>query len=685
MTAAGGPAAIECPECDGLGSIVRPCTCVVYPPAQGLRCILCEGSQIESGPCDHCGGGGRAMPQYVVTVIDLDTAAVASVALVPGALPPPTMTPEGRWVCDYGPLVKDLAGRVGAARVEDNTGQTCLERGSDGEYRGLGGSWNVPLPHGWFPDLPASTRAPIEAAAIVSHAAYGRWEVLTSRSEEGSRSAPDVLLPRWCALADNLLVDLVIERRWDGADDKQSPWTWGWSISLAFPGAPLVDTFPVEFAGDPLWRAVAGMSVERLLDDLGADDRPAPRHFLEPVTPPPPQVVPVDELERLLVSASQESGAACATWRNGAWHVTPVSRTPDSAADAPPGGEPVYRPARGAFSRDESPPKPSYLGEAIGGRPCPACAARDEGPEAADICAACVGARVLAAGGVLTLSDLGTRSWHVNWDVAPHPARIRVLGQNPAGGTVVELPEQFSIAALAKNVGVRLDGIASIRPHDQVSRLDARAVVQADVGEAFAAYVRRTVGGRPAGRVITVLVPAPRSTIERVVQIGLALGLDVVVSVRGWHLHQTDAPAHTNDAWSVSITSGDGDEPVHPTLGRAVDDLTTRLATAVRAAREEASALALLPVPHQLVPHRVELAGIEDLLRGMTGLAQVFAGVANVRAERIVARFSGSGIELLFAGHDDDADEWGEIVIGSGPTLSAAAQSIRRTLGEPEQ
>ncbi|MEV4820745.1 hypothetical protein [Micromonospora sp. NPDC049274] len=215
---------VTCPDCDGMTFTLDPCRCTTYgdrflvdaevlgPRREAYRgCEQCHGAGSIAYPCYRCGRRGRRRAQLVVTVANLDTGAVASHQVVPGGLEP-HRDPAGHWVVALASRVRELAASVGAIVTDADVPSLWLDRQ-------------------WRPDLPAAQRHELEAHAIL-RADHAPWRLVLGRSSAAPTVDLAARLARFCALADLLLLDLVVEARRQGLG-------FGWALRYEVPGSPV--------------------------------------------------------------------------------------------------------------------------------------------------------------------------------------------------------------------------------------------------------------------------------------------------------------------------------------------------------------------------------------------------------------------------------------------------------------
>jgi hypothetical protein len=485
---------IDCPDCRGVGVRVEECVCralggrfdgaigvgEVTDPLAGAweGCQRCGGEGSLSRRCPACRGTGRVRAQVVLSVVNTDTAQVASTALVAGVLPAPVWRPGGRWIVDLAPQVAELARRVDAAVVLDDIGADALhitgDSGSDSDGFGGGGfalvtdepmfsaRWHITLPEPYFPDLPPAELAELTAQAIVGYAAgRQRWRVWRATSRPTPPPPdPDHVLRRLCRLATDLLVDLTVEVRATdlaATDLEAAPAEavrWRWNVRFDLPDVPVGDLLPYP-THRHLTTALAAADVHHMLTELSDRHLDAPAHrpdpyhtargpAADPVVDPGLRADPAADpglaadLEARLVGLAASSGAAIASWRNHAWH--PTALKPAGQRDrlwlASTGQ--VVTDTHTVLRRVNQPPRPGWAAGLIPETRCPTCRTgtpwRRCGCRALTgvpdpDCPACSGAGVYAVpgrcpgcGGVgalrhetlVTLTD-GTRVHHTLW------------------------------------------------------------------------------------------------------------------------------------------------------------------------------------------------------------------------------------------------------------------------------
>ena len=175
-------------------------------------------------------------------------------------------------------------------------------------------------------------------------------------------------LARLCALADLLLLDLVVEARRQGAG-------FGWAIRYEVPGSPVPPGMPGWCRDLP--EALARTDVADALTGLAERGLTAPARLLRPDSPRPPgaPAVDVDQLERRVLADcvdpadGDELPGAQALWRDGRWwHTTLRPGEPvETLAEQPTGaGGPQGAGAVCAVATNR-PTRPGWANPSTGG------------------------------------------------------------------------------------------------------------------------------------------------------------------------------------------------------------------------------------------------------------------------------------------------------------------------------
>ncbi|WP_157742648.1 hypothetical protein [Micromonospora chokoriensis] len=506
---------------------LEPCRCTTYgdrfladadvlgPPREAYRsCEQCRGAGHVAYPCYRCGRRGRRRAQLVVSVANLDTGAVASQQVVPGSLHP-HRDPAGRWVVDLASRVRDLAATVGAVVAEADAPSLWLT-------------------NEWRPDLPAMRRHELEAQAIL-RADHAAWRLVLGRSTVAPTVDPAARLARLCALADLLLLDLVVEARRHGAG-------FGWTVRYEVPGSPVPSGLPGGYRDLP--EVLASTSATAALTGLAERGLAAAARLLRPDSPRPPAdpEVDVDQLERRVLADcidatnGDELPGAQALWRNGRWwHTTLRPGEPVETFAEQPTGQ-VLRRVDVPVTRGYAPPDPPWLGEPVAGRPCPDCrppsrlracdcrlGGRPADPDCPHCCGAglrpsalpcftCSGNHRLHQTVSVTVTDLRRHAGDplltdgVRWSVQVQPLAAPVRPD--------DVPHRPSLAAaLAWCIECLTDAVAAAAPTDPTAPIPVPRSGPRDVVDPEPELWR--LAARHAGQVVTVRFTRAGCTVHR--------------------------------------------------------------------------------------------------------------------------------------------------------------------------
>ncbi|MEO3769902.1 hypothetical protein [Micromonospora sp. B9E7] len=662
---------VTCPDCDGMTFTLDPCRCTTYgdrflaeadvpgPPREAYRsCEQCRGSGRVAYPCYRCGRRGRRRAQLVVTVANLDTGAVASHQVVPGGLDP-HRDPAGNWVVDLASRVRELAATVGAVVAEADAPSLWLT-------------------NEWRPDLPTTQRHELEAQALL-RADHAAWRLVLGRSTATPAVDPADLLVRLCALADLLLLDLVVEARRQGAG-------FGWAIRYEVPGSPVPAGTPGSCRDLP--EALARTDVATALTGLAERGLAAPARLLRPDAPRSPVApsVDVDQLERRVLAdcvdpaGGDDLPGAQALWRHGRWwHTTLRPGEPVEILAEQPTGQ-VVRRVQVPVTRGYEPPDPPWLGEPVGWRPCPdcrpqsrlrACECRLGGRPADSGCPHCSGAglrpsalRCFTCGDthrlhqavLVTVTDLRHRVVHLAWQ-AGTPEVAPLVATQPNGRPVVRLPDRYRLTSWAAVLGARPEDLADADGGHEIGRDLREGYVTlpwagADpVGE----HVRSAGRGTAAGRLIVAVGPPDAPPLAELLRLALGLDLALVVGVLDLRHNAGDPLLADGLRWSVEVKPRDApvsrdDLPYRPSLTAALAWCRECLIDAVASAAPTDPAVAI-PVPRS-GPCGSVADPEPDLLRLAAQHAGQAVTVRFTRAGCAVHRHDDDGVRLLAEGPD---------------------------------
>ncbi|MBQ1017869.1 hypothetical protein KBX71_08320 [Micromonospora sp. D93] len=655
---------VVCPDCDGMTFTLEPCRCTTYgdrfladadvlgPRREAYRsCEQCRGAGSVAHSCYRCGRRGRRRAQLVVTVANLDTGAVASHQVVPGGLDP-HRDPAGRWVVDLSSRVRELAATVGAVLDEADVPSLWLDRQ-------------------WRPDLPAALRHELEAHAIL-RADHASWRLVLGRSTAPATVDPTARLAWLCALADLLLLDLVVEARRQDAG-------FCWAIRYEVPGSPV----PL---GSPGWcrelpEVLARTDVAKALSGLAERGLTAPARLLRPDSPRPPAApaVDVDQLERRVLAdcvdlAGGELPGAQALWRNGRWwHTTLRAGEPVETLAEQSTGQ-VVRRVRVPVSRGYEPPDPSWLGEPVDWRQCPdcrpysrlrACDCRIGGRAPDPDCPHCCGAGLrpsalhcftcgdtqrLHQTTLVTVTDLRHRVVHLAWQ-AGTPEVAPLVATQPGGKPVVQLPDRYRLGSWAAVLGARPDDLADADGGQQIGKdlRDGYVTLPWAGADPVGEHVRSTGRGTPAGRLIVVATPPDAPPLVELLRLALGLDLALVVAMCDLRHNAADPLLADGLRWSVEVKPLDApvrpdDFPYRPSLAAALSWCVECLTDAVAGA---APTDPMVPIPVPGSGPRDVANPEPELLRLAAQHAGHVVTVRFTRAGCTVHRHDEDGVRLL--------------------------------------
>ncbi|WP_326551800.1 hypothetical protein [Micromonospora sp. NBC_01813] len=585
-----GVTVVDCASCDGGGVTSRRCSCTWYGDqlivsddqrttgagAGGSAyrdCRVCGGTGTTCSTCLSCAGLGRRRAQLVLTVANVDTAAVASVNVVPGALAP--VHRDGHWLLDLDAVVTELAARVGAEYVyEPDSPDRDIYAGS------------LSLPDEWLPDLHAEQRHALEAAAIADRATYP-WRVWLGRATRPPRPEPARHLGQLCALAELLCLDLVVETRPEPYGDGR----YRWQLRLELPDTDVGDTFAGSISGaDSLDAAIVAAGLTGMAAGLKDRSRDAPAHFLHPNQPDglpigPPKL-DLDQLERRMVAdcTTLVTGAptpgAQAIWRDGRWWHTSlrVVAVVEELTERDTGQ--IRRCTVDKLARSWQPPPPSWQGPAIPFEPCPYCVPEQGlrrcictvGAATADPeCRYCGGAGLSGRHGsgllrcfscgdtdqvrhgvVVTVTDGQHWARHLNWAVPAADSDSAVapqIGSQPGGKPIHQVPPLYRLPSHLADLAVRDQPVrlAQLTPLDDHARVYAEelwhgwATLDHPGQDPLTAYLANVANGHPGGRVLLLAEPPDAPPLASTLALAYGLGLALVVTVAD-HRHNAGTP-----------------------------------------------------------------------------------------------------------------------------------------------
>ncbi|GAB3799364.1 hypothetical protein GCM10027605_12760 [Micromonospora zhanjiangensis] len=580
MKAGGGgaPVTVVCPDCDGLTFVLRRCHCVSRgdrflvdedaalgkPADEAYReCRVCGGAGSVAQACGSCRQRGSRRAQLVLTVANLDTGAVASREVVPGAVPPDRRAGYG-WCLPLDPVVRELAAAVGAGSVRD-------VRYPDRPV----GELVLSLPARWRPDLPATDRYAIEAQ-VVAGQDYHPWWVFLGRTAAETPRDLDRDLGRLCEVAELLRLDLVVEAR------RQRWGELSWDIRYELPGADVPDD-PTRRGAD-LPAAVAATTVADALYGLDVRGRRAPAYTIEPA--PPDRVgapiVDLDQVERRIYADLADAAGAQAVWRDGRWwHVRlRVGGTIEILTERDTGQ--VTRRTVTALHRVWQPPAPSWWGTPIGYDECPDCRPAHGlrrcyctmgGRPADPHCAACSGAGMAPSplpchtcrgshrrhhAVAVTLTDLRHRVVHQTWRPTPGTPAPLVATQ-PGGKPVHQLPDRYRLARWAPTFRVRPEDLTEAdlgQPLGQDLR-DGTVTLPYAGADPLTEHLHAIGRGLPGARLLVLACAPDVPPLTELIRLAHGLHLAIVITVEDHRQHDGDPLRVHGHRWEVDVVPPD--------------------------------------------------------------------------------------------------------------------------------
>ncbi|MEO3748695.1 hypothetical protein [Plantactinospora sp. B5E13] len=720
-TVPAGPHVVLCRSCDGLSFTLVRCSCTYggnrllvsaddWQPGEPYHdCLECDGVGTVGRPCHDCGQTGRRRAQRVLTMVNIDTGAVASASVVPGVVRPEPWLDDGdkSWCLPLAPLLHELAATVGAGSWTD----VREPHSTDGPL--------IPLPPGWRPEHSASHRKVLEAQAIAWQSSDA-WRLYLGRTAVPPPPDPAADLGRRCRLADLLCLDLVVEVR-------RQPYGAGltWALRYELPGGP-VPAEPRGYAADLATAITTTSDADACygLDELG---RTVAAHQLTPSGPPPaePPTIDLDQLERRILAdcvdltTGAENPGAQAIWRDGGWWHTSLrdAGTLETLSEQSTGQ--ILSRHTTLLRRGWQPPAPSWLGPPIEYVDCPDCDPNSRlqhcdcrlfGDRADPDCVRCAGSgrspslmRCFTCGGTrrihrdvtVTITDLAGRVVHLTWSAGGPGWRTGVrlwrldkaAGQaRPAGEELWRSGEQVPAPHVATHPGgkplhqlpgqFRLGGWADtfdIRPEDLVE-LDGRGQLDQDLrygtvtlhhlgADPLTEYVTHAARSRPGARLFLLARRPDVPPLADVVRLVLGLRLGITVTVVDHAPNAGDLRLVQGESWDVTIDCpgrepAPADPPGRPTPEAAtafcLDYLDLAIAGNVPADPEQS-----IPVPQTPTPIEVD-----DPVPFLRRLARHHAG------QPVAVHYTGTTCQVWLRDRDCVRQ------LATAPTLPAAVGAL---------
>lgn len=646
------PMLVNCRECSGLRSRVKPCMCLDNPgvkPAlwRSLRskgaapyptCNKCNGSGTVSEDCFECGGAGWLRAQIVVTVINADTGAVASAQVVPGLLTPARWAHTTRYELPIRPLADELAEQVDAAWVNTD-GLTTLH-----------------LPDDYDPDLPQHIRQRMETTALALSVSRRRQVLIARSSKPQAAPGPDDKLVTWCRLAERLGMDLVVWRR--GRIAGSVP---GWYVGMALPGMPLPSGRLIGHR-ETLLAAVRSSDTKGLVKQAvhgvkRADMMRTPARFLNNIDSDSFDATSVGTVHDLGIEVDKRATTpqgAVAIWRCGGWHYSTVSSAgvfTDSRIDST--GQVVTSDIE-MWDIETPPPEPSYWGEPIPGRGCDVCESGTPWTECSCVrvltvvdpecdkcsgtgkrrttdCSNCGDVGRINDGVVITVTDMDDYVRHVN--LAPDAgANVARNGQQPRNPdlAVFQLPESYRLTTYLISDGVDFANVrTAFGGHVGQDLLSGTVMTSATAtaAEVTAAWCNQAARTHPGGRNLLMVSPPRREKLSILANVAFAVGLDLVVGCQYKSLQRSEGiESDSGTRWGIILQTPTTDNakprmllPNFRYLAAAVGDHLDHIATRTD---HPPHATVMLPVPNRPTASPSDARDIDSIEPVLTRLAK---------------------------------------------------------------
>ncbi|GAB3139146.1 hypothetical protein GCM10027290_07760 [Micromonospora sonneratiae] len=572
------PPVVVCDHCEGRTRMLQLCRCVQWgnrflvdaddgqlADGQAYQgCEQCGGSGYVAYDCHPCRRTGQRRAQLVLTVANLDTGAVRSANVVPGGMEP-RRNVGGRWELALTPIIAALAAEVGAVECRDGYGL-----GNIGDY-------SILLPTDWRPGLPLAERQRLEGEAIARHT-WHPWRLYHGRLTPTPARDLAAELGRLCHLADLLCLDLVVEVR------RARHGGLAWDIRYELPDGGV----PTETRrwSDDLRKAVAAATVQDAMHGLADRARTAPAYYLRPNRPQRlgPPTVDLDQLEQRvhadLDGIAGSAPGAQAIWRDGRWRHTRLCHADTIEVMTEQSTGQVVRRSVTTLVRAWEPPAPGWQGEPIPYDPCPDCAPEHRlrpclctlGNQSPDPdCPGCSGAGVAPTrmrchtcrdshrnyrGAVVTLTDLGDATVHLNWLVPEEPTEVPQVGNQPGGKPIFQLPVCYQLRHWAEIIEARAADLTFLDgDHDIGQDLREGTVTVNQLGiDPVARYITEACGGHPAARMLVSAVTPAGMPLTGLIRLVLGLHQTLVLTLEDHRFNEGDPALIHGEGWNVEMT-----------------------------------------------------------------------------------------------------------------------------------
>lgn len=707
-----------CPHCDGLGSKVFPCSCTGtgtklvsgYGPASGSSaplpdCKQCQGSGTRSLQCTTCGGGGNVRAQLVITVVNIDTGSIASETVLPGVITPEalqdTTTSDKTWVLPLQPIIDRLAGQVGGSLLATDSAGVSLGK-------------PVLVGKGWHADLPTRQRLALEAAAIARAQALTRHRHFFTTTAPSDDRTPDGMLARLASIADRLHLDLCCYRHPTFSDEGDRLASSGWSVDFELPGndgpAPRSQRVSYPSLAEALVTTDPSAMLRRcwLRKDLS---QIVPAHFIKNTTEAAPRRdlgTTESFLSGRINTLSDDTAGAVAVRRDGSWHFARLEpgTSRDEYRETSTGQ--IRRLEIRTWSRQPSPPPPTWWGDPMPEQLCPQCETGETwlpcdcadtmsglpdatcsrcggtGTRPGTSCLWCGQIGKIRYGYTVTVADIESDApaFHVNVDLGanPHHQHAPV----PAFTEMVhtQLPEAARLTSRLFDAGIDLADLRDVTGLAPSSFLLDGGVVAPEGTPAIDLmhrHVTSASSGRPGGRVLLSWSPPTEATVAQVARLAWGLGYDLVLGAEDRNANQLAGTSLGGMRWGAALMRP-GQEPDRLLTGAfgkrrlslALQDCLDKLPHLLNiASGEKPAPLDVVDAPQQPVSPQIPAA--DQLEAALSTLATRCGGLT---AHTVIARLAPARVEFFTLTSGSEARYRPRIPMVEAPTLTEALALI---------
>lgn len=670
-------------------------------------CRECQGTGAATHRCTKCDGGGRLRAQVVLTVVNADTGAIASTAIVPGVIDPTSVSDiEGnpQMGLELQPVVDDLCDQTGVVWLQNRSGMMI-----NGRVHAI---WleRSPNPFSEEPYPFTVTQGLARQQGVGRHAVF----VGHSRVPDDESMSPDRELARLCQVAGLLCLDLLVCRYPVEKLDGNGVAHWGWWIAFAPPGSRLPDGhLPGVGFNKPLAQVLSETKLRDLLWKVssqfycGTGD-PAPAYTITPDRPSDSDatgetVGSVDELSSRLDGMCAGTGSAAAIWRDGSWHYTRIVATGQHEDHYELSTGQIRQRSKTKWDLAQPPPDPSYWGDAVRERGCPQCetgttwTACDcintldgqpfhgcdkcggSGSRQDQQCMLCGGIGHIRHGVVITLADLNGYAHHINL-TAEANAEVQQQSYNPlkeTGG--YQLPDTYRLSKILFDEGIDLaDVVDPLGGPISLELLDGTATHKGadptplDVTRTYCLTAAR---GKPAARAFYIVKPPRHDKLPLLTAIAFGMGLDVAVTCVNADHYTHDRAGLSGTRWGVKLLKPDEElesatvstqsRYLNAATGECFDKLNYTLNILNKPQPTQH-----IPVRQQLQPPHINLDGLGD------ALARLAEQHHESIPPRISARLSASRTRFILHTIDTPAVRLPDEILAEAPTTAEAITNL---------